>query len=246
MKFWIYTLIDPVTSQPRYIGWTVCVKRRLQRHLEEARRGEGHSYRLRWVRSLLRRRLKPELLILEEGFGDWQSAERGWIKLFRHLGYWLTNTTDGGEGVPGLRFSLASRKRLARSHRGHKQSTETKLKRATSLRGKKRNTEASARAAEKNRGQKRNRAARKRMALAHRGKKHSKATKLKLSLLVTGRKHSPETKAKLAHLQLGRKHTKRTRCNMSRAHIGNRHSIVTRKKMSIARKLYLKQQRSAV
>lgn len=99
----IYTLNDPQTDKPRYVGKTSKpLKERLSSHLCGARnRGEKHSHKLHWIRSLLHNGRKPEikLLALHE-IQDWEFWEQHYILLFRRLGYSLTNTRKGGEGCP--------------------------------------------------------------------------------------------------------------------------------------------------
>jgi hypothetical protein len=94
----IYALIDPRTSDVRYIGATTDVQRRLQEHL----RREEARHCSRWIRSLLASGLSPRVWVFEVVGDGWQAAERRWIQTFRDLGMATCNIADGGEGTsPG-------------------------------------------------------------------------------------------------------------------------------------------------
>lgn len=105
----IYTLVDPIKQTVKYVGVATQRKRncssgsierqRMKEHLWDARAGNpGRNNN--WIRSLLRKSLKPDYCLVERGIGDdkWEEAEIWWIKLYRNLGFDLTNMTDGGRG----------------------------------------------------------------------------------------------------------------------------------------------------
>lgn len=95
----IYALKDPRDGAVRYIGKAKDPRRRLYLHLREAQRGENHTHKNCWVRSLLLSGENPGLEILDE-VPDWQQNffERAYIKVYREAGTKLTNLTDGGDG----------------------------------------------------------------------------------------------------------------------------------------------------
>lgn len=94
----IYAHNCPITGRARYIGKSKAPRRRLKDHLLRAR--ENTSHQANWIRSLSARGLRPVLEILDEvPETEWQFWEREWIRLYKSLGFDLTNSTDGGEGV---------------------------------------------------------------------------------------------------------------------------------------------------
>ncbi len=101
---YIYGLVDPRNKdEVRYVGWTVNPLRRLKDHLGTARK-DGSAYRDRWIRTLLKIDMVPHIVILEEGWLNYNQAEPYWIHLARTLGHRLTNMTPGGDGSgPGPR-----------------------------------------------------------------------------------------------------------------------------------------------
>jgi len=89
----------------------------------------------------------------------------------------LRNLTDGGEGVSGFKFSEESRRRLSKSHMGHRHTEETRAKMSRSRSG----------AGNPNYG-------RKGMVSAFKGRNHTEESKRKISESKKGRKQSPEEK----------------------------------------------------
>lgn len=117
----IYILIDPRTNEVRYVGVTVgSLATRLNVHLQEARNPAKASHKINWIRSLLKKDLRP--LIEELEVTPDRSREIHWIAFYRSRGVRLTNMTDGGEGTPGL-------------GRGVKQSPEFVARRSTAMLG---------------------------------------------------------------------------------------------------------------
>jgi len=96
----IYGLIEPQTGCIRYVGKTTQLLRtRIALHM----RGIGNYHTPRWIRSLKRRGLKPEVVALAAVSIDAiNDAERWWIRHCRENGASLTNMTDGGDGLLGL------------------------------------------------------------------------------------------------------------------------------------------------
>ena len=94
----IYGLVDPVTSQIRYVGKTSLPgKTRLLGHLAEARNGSS-SRVASWLRTLAP--LLPEFVVLEMTTRDsWREDEQFWMSYFRFAGADLTNTVNGGIGT---------------------------------------------------------------------------------------------------------------------------------------------------
>jgi hypothetical protein len=122
----IYGLIDPRTGLIRYVGKASGgpdgLSKRLSRHCKEAQIKKFH--RARWIASLLKKNLKPHIVVLEVvPFGcDWQPVERDWIT-FLNRRCDLTNTMPGGEGGPTMlgrkrEISPEWRKKIADGRRG--------------------------------------------------------------------------------------------------------------------------------
>jgi hypothetical protein len=111
----VYGLVDPRTSELRYVGITCRLPRvRFLQHLSMARNGD-HTYRSRWIRELLALDLNPEMIIIEETTD--RSRECYWIERYRTDGARLTNLTDGGDGTMGYRFTPEQRGRMSIAQR---------------------------------------------------------------------------------------------------------------------------------
>ena len=106
MKTKIYALTDTVGSI-RYIGKTShSLQERLSAHIAEAKYAKRDTYKCRWIRQLLSKRLFPKIQIIKEVDGNGDAEEIVWIKFYREIGSRLVNTTDGGSGVVGLSSEL--------------------------------------------------------------------------------------------------------------------------------------------
>lgn len=99
----IYSLIDPVTGQVRYIGKTsIKLEYRLQKHIKFAEKSKLHVSN--WINKLLKDNLKPIIELVDEVNNDeWQYWEQFYINLFKVWGFDLTNLTLGGEGSLGMK-----------------------------------------------------------------------------------------------------------------------------------------------
>lgn len=95
----IYTLIDPITKEIRYVGKTeVSLKRRLSLHLADARSGKYRHHNSNWLKSLLDVGLKPIIEEIDSTLDDWEWLEQYWISQIKTWGFKLTNQTAGGIG----------------------------------------------------------------------------------------------------------------------------------------------------
>jgi len=117
----IYALIDPRTKEIRYIGKSNNPEYRLKQHLKrDVILCDNH--RTRWIRQLLLEKLQPILVILEKvPSSEWQIHEKKWIKKYRILGFNLTNSTDGGDGIE----NPSKETRLKISNNSRNRSNET-------------------------------------------------------------------------------------------------------------------------
>lgn len=180
---YIYALLHPVSKELKYIGKTVNIKKRFKYHCYE-----NYETRTgRWLKSI--RPLKPEMLIIDECFENWQENEIFWIAYFKFLGVELTNHTLGGEG-----------------NYGFKMSEETRLKMSNSLKGKKHTDEAKAKMSITRKGR----------IGPMKGKKHSEEAKI--GAKASGFKHSEETKQFLSKFHKGRIVSKEAREKSSITH----------------------------
>lgn len=118
---YIYGLVDPRTKQIRYIGKSIRPKGRYTDHLND----KSKTHKVHWIQSLLKKGLKPELVILEQLNDDdnWQEYEKNWIKKGKENGWDLVNSTDGGDGVVNL--PEESKQRIINAWKGRKHKPET-------------------------------------------------------------------------------------------------------------------------
>lgn len=111
----IYALIDPRDWYVRYVGKSSKPRARFRNHLHPSKL-KIETHKAHWLRELLGAGFVPIQEILEEVSKEhWMSAEKKWIEHYRSIpGYpTLTNSTDGGEGTDGYRFSEEQRKKLS-------------------------------------------------------------------------------------------------------------------------------------
>lgn len=86
----------------RYIGKTRGeLKRRLKQHISEAiGKRKNNTYKNNWIRKELLNLNNILITLIEEvKEKDWQEAEKYYIKYYKELGFNLTNSSQGGEGI---------------------------------------------------------------------------------------------------------------------------------------------------
>lgn len=129
MTWTIYALTDPRTSEVRYVGKTITPKKRIYHHVWDAMNANDHTHKSNWIRALVEAGTLPVMSVLETGDGDWQTAERQWIKRFKDAGSNLTNATDGGEGQSSTyRASAETKAKMSKALKGQKRTAEAKSK----------------------------------------------------------------------------------------------------------------------
>lgn len=101
MKTFIYSLVDPITNQIRYVGKTVNLEQRLYNHINHAKTMKYKRHVYYWINSLLKQGKLPIMNVLEECKTDWQEREQYWIEQHKEN---LCNHTLGGEGRLGSRL----------------------------------------------------------------------------------------------------------------------------------------------
>lgn len=208
----IYGLIDPRTSQLRYVGKTVLgLQDRLNRHCNESNT-EIKNHRVDWIRNLAKAGLRPEIIELETVRADWIEAEQFWISYMRFIGCELVNATFGGEGAPGIKPTRLARLRMSRSQLGRKHSAATRKKISESNMGK-RHTALTLEKLRRSQKRRQKRSPSVPPVLTD-------EIKLKISKSLTGRKHSLSTRIKMSRSQTGRVHTQETKDKISAGNKG--------------------------
>lgn len=176
-------LIEHTESGRRYVGWSSDVKRRVAQHFFACanRREPSRLHRAMahhgadafTVRVLDACSSVPEAL----------AREAHWIRELGSKSPAGFNLTDGGDGVRGALVSEESRQRLSDSHRGKRDTAETRARKSEARRA-----YLAGPGGDKWRD---------RMAQL-RGSKRTAETKAKQSLAATGRTLSAETRAKIS------------------------------------------------
>jgi hypothetical protein len=137
-QVYIYGLIDPTTSQLRYIGKSINPNSRFRKHLQDSKK--KITYKDKWIFSLIERKIKPELIIidtLEEV--NWEFWEIHYISYFKSIGCSLTNLTCGGENPPNLKGrkrTIEEIEKIRLGNIGKKRSKETRENISKSKKGK--------------------------------------------------------------------------------------------------------------
>lgn len=180
MIIFIYALVDPITTEIRYIGKTADLSTRLRAHINDAKTGNNH--RDNWVKKLCNQNLRPDLVILQEVTEDtWEIAERAWIRYGWEQGWRLTNSTEGGEGAYGRKLSAESINKMSNaargnsSHRDKLHSAESKKRMSDATKGKVLSVEHRQKIRLAGTGLRRSDESRKRISLAKQGSKHPSA-----------------------------------------------------------------------
>lgn len=120
MSTWvIYGLFDPLTESLRYVGATSNHVKRFASHLKDSRRRKTRVGI--WVHDLIQSDCLPVIGVLEETSNtEWQAAEKRWIAALKDDGVDLLNSTDGGRGCPGIKFSDEALKKMSEARLGKK------------------------------------------------------------------------------------------------------------------------------
>ena len=90
-KRWqVYALVCPTTQEIKYIGVTFgTLQQRFWEHISALK--VEYTPKANWIRGLLAKGLKPQIVMLQDGYGsDWSVVERGYIAKYRLVGT-LTN-----------------------------------------------------------------------------------------------------------------------------------------------------------
>ena len=132
----VYALIDPRTSEMRYVGFSRDVLRRVRDHLTLSDRTNTH--RAHWLKSLRDVGLRPEVEVIETVERDAvKDAERFWIAYFRAMGCPLTNLTVGGDGNYGWQMPEDVKRKIGAKSAGRVVSQTTRSRMSDAHRGRK-------------------------------------------------------------------------------------------------------------
>lgn len=96
----VYTLSDPRTDEPRYVGQTAePLAVRLKKHCWPSTIKNEVCHRTKWINKLLKAGVQPKIEVLETVSPESvNEAEIFWIEQFRALGFRLVNESAGGDG----------------------------------------------------------------------------------------------------------------------------------------------------
>jgi len=113
---YIYTLSCPLSNQVRYVGKTIQnPKYRYSSHLSQSKNNKKKDYTHCWIKSLLKKELKPILNIVEQTQDI--KRETFWINHYRKITH-LTNFTNGGElGNLGKTWKIVNKQTYPRRMR---------------------------------------------------------------------------------------------------------------------------------
>lgn len=94
----IYALTCPEYGDIRYIGQSVNMHHRYQRHCKNVGKAIEKTYYGNWMRSI---NSKPGVVVLSEG-GNLDEKEKEFITKYLKEGYNLVNVSNGGDGYPNV------------------------------------------------------------------------------------------------------------------------------------------------
>lgn len=98
MKYIIYSLIDPLDGQTRYIGKSCRGLKRAKEHFYKYQL-KNKCHKNSWIIGLNKNKLKPKIEIVEIcDKENLDQREMHWIEFFNSMGCKLTNMTKGGAG----------------------------------------------------------------------------------------------------------------------------------------------------
>lgn len=101
--YFLYKLVDPITEEIKYIGYTKRPKVRLWEHIRDAKRGLK-TYKCDWIRSLIIKNQKPIIEIISsfEYQDEVTKEEIRLIKELKESGYKLEFTGVSSKQIKKL------------------------------------------------------------------------------------------------------------------------------------------------
>lgn len=193
----IYWLVDTRTNTPFYCGKTVrTTATRLRGH---RRRAAEHPTAILSVKiKECGNHIRVQILETVMSDSDWRERERHWIKITRFSFPDNYNTSEGGEGTPGVIPSAETRAKLSAVHRGRKRpprSAEHCANISAAKKGKTLSPETCAKLSIMRKGRTISLRHRQSLSIALKGHEVSAATRAKLRLSNIGKKYSDEIRA---------------------------------------------------
>lgn len=132
----VYGLRSSENGKIRYVGQTTqSLKKRIDAHFTPNK--EGRKRRVwKWINGVLSRGFKIEAVVLQEN-AVWNESEIKWIAWFIDGGSSLVNSTSGGEGTFGRKWTQEQKDHMSMKMSGKKKSPEHIAKLVASHLGKK-------------------------------------------------------------------------------------------------------------
>lgn len=94
-EMFIYLLIDPITEEVRYIGYTIHPLVRLTGHKSHPD-GTHYSPKQEWISSLKKLGMKPRLIVIDKvPAQEAPGVEKEWIRYYHNTGADLCNSASG-------------------------------------------------------------------------------------------------------------------------------------------------------
>ena len=63
---WVYGIVDPITSELRYVGQTINYNKRKGEHLYKAKTNRTSNHLYNWLGKLIANNVKPEFIIIDK------------------------------------------------------------------------------------------------------------------------------------------------------------------------------------
>lgn len=117
--FVIYGLIDPISKELRYVGYSSDYLARLKEHLLPSNL-KSSTHKVAWIKSLLKDSKKPEIIILDVASSKIEAKEKEveLVEYYKYIGCDLTNGTPGGDGRYGFTTSIEVKEKIRKSMKG--------------------------------------------------------------------------------------------------------------------------------
>ena len=181
-KYIIYALKDPISNEIRYVGKSTSGLKRPKIHLMPSSYNslsKKHFHVYCWIRGLIEKNLKPEIIVLKACDSDnLNSEEVRFIDFYKSEGCNLTNLVNGGNGMLGLKHTQEAKDKISKKLTGRVRSKEEIEKQSKSISGKN----------HWNYGKKASEKTRERQSESHKGMVQSEESRFKKSLSMKGRK----------------------------------------------------------
>jgi hypothetical protein len=98
----IYSLLDPINNEVKYIGKTDCIDRRYKQHLRSKSKSKVRS----WIINICNKSMFPKLEIIDiVKKNEWAFWEQHYISLYKSWGFNLINSTIGGDNIVGYKHT---------------------------------------------------------------------------------------------------------------------------------------------